>query len=167
MKNKGLINHKNGDKITIKNITSEIEVEKTIMKIEKILIDFGAQGILKEYTGHRIKSLSFYISRDGQNIPFKLPMNLESARRVVKQAAQNRKIALKFLEEPHTSDKAEKVGWRVIKDWIHAQLSLIEIDFADPVELLLPYVYDTATKQTFFEKIKQNPQMLLGSGEKK
>lgn len=147
--------------MAIKNITSMIKPEKTIMEIERILIDFGARGILKEYSGKRVDSLSFYIERDGQKIPFKMPMKIESARRMVEKAVNDRKLPNKFKNEPFRTEKAESVGWRVIKDWIHSQLSLIEIQFADPIELLLAYVYDSKTNKTFFEKIQKNPQMLL------
>lgn len=147
--------------MAIKNITSMIKPEKTIMEIERILIDFGARGILKEYSGRRVDSLSFYIERDGNKIPFKMPMKIESARRMVEQAVKDRNLPNKFKDEPFRTEKAEIVGWRVIKDWIHSQLSLIEIQFADPIELLLAYVYDSKTNKTFFEKIQKNPQMLL------
>ena len=143
------------------NITSTIKPEKTIMEIESILLKFGAKGIIKEYEGNNLDSITFYIKKGEQNIAFKLPMKLEKMRMIIINAVDERKLPSKFRNEPHRSEKAQIVGWRIIKDWIKSQLSIYEIDFADPIELLLPYVYNIKEKQTFYEKLKTNPNLLL------
>ena len=137
--------------MAVKNITSTIKTEKTIMEIEMILQKFGAKAILKEFEGNRIKSVSFYIEHKGQKIPFKLPMNLEKARKVIVKAVEERKLPQKFYEEPFRTEKAEIVGWRIIKDWIHSNLSLMEVEFADPVEIFLPYAYNQVDGKTMYE----------------
>lgn len=147
--------------MSVMNITSTIKPEKTIMEIENILVRFGAKGIMKEYENNRVSSIAFYIEYKGQQLPFKLPMNIQQARSVIEKAVNEKKLPYRFKSEPHRTDKAEIVGWRIIKDWIHAQLSLLEVNFADPLEILLPYVYDTQTKKTFFEKVMENPNMLI------
>ena len=147
------------------NITSTIKPEKTIMEIESILLKFGAKGIIKEYEGNSLDSIAFYIKKEEQNIAFKLPMKLEKMRMIIINAVDERKLPSKFRDEPHRSEKAQIVGWRIIKDWIKSQLSIYEIDFADPLELLLPYMYDIKEKQTFYEKLKTNPNLLLEYNE--
>ena len=138
--------------MAIKNITSTIKPEKTIMEIEQILAKFGAKAILKEYDDGNVSSISFYIlSEKGEKIPFRLPMNLEKARAVIIKAVDERKLTSKFKNEPYRTEKARIVGWRVIKDWIHSQLSLLEIEFANPIELFLPYLYNPQTGKTLFE----------------
>ncbi|GAG95531.1 unnamed protein product, partial [marine sediment metagenome] len=47
-----------------------------------------------------------------------------------------------------------RVAWRIIKDWTHAQLSLIASGQAQPLEIFLPYMFDG--KLTFFEKFEAN-----------
>lgn len=140
----------------VKNITSNISPEKSIMEIEQILVTFGAKKILKEYKGSQTVAISFIIELDdGKNIPFKLPMKIEKARAIIEKAVHEKKLPRKFLSEPYRSEKAQIVGWRVIKDWIHSQLSFFEIQYADPVEIFLPYVYNPETGQTFYEQIKE------------
>lgn len=146
--------------MAVKNITSTIKTEKTIMELEQLLIRFGAKGILKEYKGTQIDSIAFYLEQNNRKIPFKLPMNLERARRVIEKAVDEKKLPSKFKQEPYRTEKAQIVGWRIIKDWIHAQISILEIEFAEPIEILLPYAYDLNKKKTFFEKIKEDKKLL-------
>jgi len=142
--------------MVVKNITTSISYEKTIMEIEIILVKFGAKAIMKEYDNQTISAISFYIEYDGQRIPFKLPMSLEKSRTVIVSAVNERKLAQRYLSEPLRSDQARRVGWRIIKDWIHSNLSLIEMNFATPIEILFPYVYDYAEKKTIYEKFIKN-----------
>lgn len=152
--------------MAVKNISSSINSGKTIIEIEKLLVKFGAQGILKNYSGQIVTSIAFYIEYKGQRLSFKLPMKMDKARKVIEKAVDEKKLSSKYRNEPFRSEQAERVGWRVIKDWIHSQLSILEIEFADPVELLLPHVYDEQTDKTFFEKIKDDTKLLdLKSGE--
>lgn len=141
--------------MAVKNITSEIAPEKTIMDIEKILSQFGAKAILKEYEGEMVTAISFYIlAPNSEKIPFKLPMKLEKARAVVEKAVEEGKLPLRFNDEPYRTEKGLIVGWRIIKDWIHAQLSLAEIEYADAVEIFLPYAWNPVTEKTFYEEIE-------------
>ena len=143
--------------MTVKNITSNIAPEKTITEIERILAKFGAKAILKEYEGEMVVGMSFFIlAPNGEKIPFRLPMKLEKARRIIELAAEDRKLPLKYKEEPFRTNKALMVGWRIIKDWVHAMLSLHEIDYADPVEIFLPYAYNPITEKTLYDKFLEN-----------
>jgi len=140
--------------MAVKNITSRIDPAKTIMEIEQILAKFGAKAILKEYDGESVTSMSFYIlAPNGEKIPFKLPMKLENARAVIESAVGEGKLPQRFLTEPYRTDQALRVGWRIVKDWIHSQLSLYEMNYADAVEIFLPYAYNSITEQTLYEKI--------------
>ena len=142
--------------MVVKNITSRIKPEKTIMEIEQILARFGAKAILKEYSGERVTAISFFIiAPSGSKIPFKLPLKLEQMRAVIEKAVDERKLAHKFSNEPHRTDKALIVGWRIIKDWIHAQLSLAEVEFANPVEIFLSYAWNPVEEKTFYELIAE------------
>jgi len=146
--------------MAVKNINTTINENKTIMEIEQILVRFGARGIMKEYKGSSVFSLMFYIEREGQKIPFKLPMNIEKARRVITKAVEEKKLPKRYDSEPLRTDQARKVGWRIIKDWIHSQLSLLEINFAEPLEILLPYVY-TQTGKTLYHHFLENQKQFL------
>lgn len=114
------------------------------MEIEKMLIEAGATHVLKEYFGDgRISTLSFRIGEMG----YKLPANSERVYQRLKQDIYKNKNKA-WLEE-----QAERVAWRVLKDWLHTQLSLIYIGQAELEQVMLPYAYDG--EQTIYELIKK------------
>ena len=152
--------------MTIRNYTTQIPVDKTIMEIEQILIKFGAKGIYKEYNGSKISGLMFYLERDGQKIPFKIPTSIEKSRRVIMKAVEEKKLPKKFYDEPFRTEQGERVCWRIIKDWIDSQLSLLEINFADAVEILLPYAYNPIEDKTMYQKFMENKKEYLALEDK-
>lgn len=150
--------------MAVRNITTNIAPEKTIMEIEQILARFGAKAILKQYEGRYPIGICFQLETENGLIPFKLPMKIEQVRMIIEQAVKERKLTKKYKQEPLRTEKALMVGWRIIKDWIHSQLSLIEMNYAQAIEIFLPYIYDNKTDQTFYEKIEQSDFLLaLGS----
>lgn len=152
--------------MTIRNYTTQISVDKTIMEIEQIILKFGAKGIYKEYTGSKITGLMFYLERDGQKIPFKIPFSIEKSRRVIMQAVEEKKLPKKYYDEPLRTEQGERVTWRIIKDWIDSQLSLLEINFADAVEILLPYAYNPIENKTMYQKFMENKKEYLALDDK-
>lgn len=147
--------------MAIKNITTSISADKTIMEIEQILAKFGAKAILKEYEGSFVTAISFYLEYQGQKIPFKMPMNVERARRMIDNAVNEGKLPKKFKHEPHRTEQAIRVSWRVFKEWIHINCSLLEMKFAEPMEILLAYAYNPIEKKTMYELFMQKKDKLL------
>ncbi len=135
-------------KFNMKNYTTEVPADRSILEIEKLLTLFGAVAIIKEYDADsKVHSLTFKLQVDA----FKLPANVEGVK----------EILFKGTRPSHSSDgerrreqKAYRVAWRIIKDWTHAQLSLIASGQATPLEIFLPYMFDG--KLTFFEKFEAN-----------
>lgn len=152
--------------MTIRNYTTGIKVEKTIMEIELILVKFDAKGIYKEYEGSRISALMFFMIKDNQKIPFKIPVSIEKARTVVVKAVKEKKLPQRYLNESLRTEQGERIVWRIIKDWIDSQLSLMEINFADATEIFLPYVYDAVENKTLYQKFMDNKERFIAVEDK-
>ena len=147
------------DKFNIKNYTTDVPAERSISEIEKILADFGARATIKEYTDDgKVCSLLFRIEKDS----FKLPANVSGVKKVLFEgkAGQDRADYKKKREA-----KAYRVSWRIIKDWIHAQLSLIASGQACPHEVFFPYMYDG--KKTLYQTFNENRLLAEKSGSQK
>jgi hypothetical protein len=56
------------------------------------------------------------------------------------------------------------VAWRITKDWVEAQLAIIESQMVTTAQVFLPYAV-TSNGQTLYEYIGQNTQLLLGEGK--
>ncbi len=45
------------------------------------------------------------------------------------------------------------MAWRICKDWIEAQLAIVEAEMADMVEVFLPYA-QTESGETVYEQLR-------------
>lgn len=104
------------------NYTTTIDVHKTLGEIQKILVAHGARKLMYDYSedGH-IQSLSFSIIIPEGERGIRLPANVPAIFEVLKQE----KKAGKIKTNPNF-DQAERVAWRIIKDWVEAQMAILE-----------------------------------------
>jgi len=141
------------DEFKLKNYSTTISVEKTITQIEQILRLFGATEIMKSYLADgSINYLAFRIGESG----YKLPANSEGILNILYSGKKQ------FNTEAQ-QQQAERVAWRIIKDWIHSQLSIIQSGQAQPDQVLLPYLFNG--NQTFYEAYKSGQLQLPAKEE--
>jgi len=140
------------------NYTTEIQAIKTIGQITGILVAHGAREIFTAYddNGH-VEALSFNVWRGQQVIPFRLPVDAKSTLRVL----ERQKVPKRYMNYAH----AVRVAWRIIKDWVEAQMALLETEMASLEQIFLPYmiVHDD---QTLYEVMAER-QFLLPVGKER
>ncbi len=153
--------------MAILNYTTKIPVETTIAEIEKMLANSGASKILKDYDiDGNVKSISFTLVTEKGELPFKLPMNKESVLQVLKnQSGEYRKQKSRsggygkqvrvVPDKMVTKEQADRVGWRIIKDWLEAQLALFFLQMVKIEEIFLPYMYNSKTDKTMFQMLEE------------
>ena len=137
----------------IKNYTTTISVEKSVMEIQKALAKHKARAILTEYDGDGVLThLAFQIETVSGRIPFRLPAQVDRVYVCLQRSKVPRKLK--------TREQAARVAWRVIKDWVMAQLAIVEADMVDMVEVFLPYAQDSEG-ETIYTRFIEAPQRLL------
>jgi len=115
--------------MAILNYTTTINTEKTASEIQKKLASSGAQAVLSEYDNNGIMcAMSFRIN----NIYFRLPINIEG---VYKAMNKDSRIPRGYK----TYSQASRVAWRIIKDWIEAQIAIIQAGQAELIQVFFPY----------------------------
>lgn len=144
--------------MSILNYTTKIDVEKTIGEIQKALSSHGASAILTDYENGVVKSISFQITMDGQKVGYRLPTDYEPILRIMKN---DKKVPKSLC----TVEQAVRVAWRIIKDWIVAQMAIIDTQMVQTSDVFLPYML-VKGNITLAEKIKSEPEFLLGDGNK-
>lgn len=141
--------------MAILNYTTTVDAFKTVSEIEYILMKHKAASIMKQYDGETIIGLSFLIDTGTQQIPVKLPVKIDECLEVLKkEKRQNPKKQIK-----DTRQQAERVAWRILKDWVEAQMALLDIEMVRFEEIFLPYI-ETSNGQTIFQKLEEK-QFLL------
>lgn len=141
--------------MAILNYTTTIDAFKTVSEIEYILMKHKAKSIMKNYDGESITGLSFLIDTGLQQVPVRLPVKIDECLEVLKKEKQNSpRSNIKANRE-----QAERVAWRILKDWVEAQMALLDIEMVRFEEIFLPYI-ETANGQTVYQRLEQN-QFLL------
>ena len=142
----------------ILNYTTKIEAEQTIGEIQKMLSRHNVMAMMTEYDGPHVSAVSFKMNVKGQPMGYKLPCNWRAVFEIFKE----QKIPLKHGGTREA--QAIRTSWRVIKDWIEAQLALVEINMTTIPAIFLPYTIMKGG-QTLAEKLEQDPKFLLGDGK--
>lgn len=129
------------------NYTTSISAQKTVGEIQSKLAKAGAHQILHEYDGFgNVSALSFRINTKFGNMAFRLPANISAVEKILGTQYRSGKISRKYIEV----EQATRVGWRILKDWVEAQLALIETGMVTVEQVFLPYAQDE-TGQTYYE----------------
>lgn len=144
------------------NYTTQVPAERSIAEIQKKLVGHGAREILVKYSGAgEPASIMFIIPlKEDKGAPFRLPANIE-------------KVEAKLLSmraRPWNADKAAihsqamRVGWRIIKDWVEAQLAIIDTDMVTLREVFLPYML--LDEENTVYQVMEKKGYFLGEGKK-
>lgn len=140
--------------MAIKNYTTTINANKTIREIQEILSKHGANAIMTEYNNGEVIGLSFKIMTPRGEMGVRLPANTDRVLQVLRnQRKKNNKVK-------DTMEQATKTAWRIIKDWIDAQMAILETEMVEMEEIFLPYMINN-DGQTLYQAFKNN-QLMLG-----
>lgn len=138
------------------NYSTAVSAQRTVAEIQEILVKHGAKQILMGYTdGGAIESLSFMAPTPYGNIPIRLPVNIEAILRVLRKQGVPRHL--------QTREQAVRVAWRILKDWIRAQMAIQETEMVKMEQIFLPYMV-TPGQKTLYEAMVEK-RFMLGSGK--
>lgn len=139
--------------MAIKNYTTTVDVYKSLGEIQGALAGHGARQIMVEYddAGQPI-GVTFAVDTPVGRRGFALPANIDGVYAVF----QKQKVKA-------DREQAAKTGWRNIRDWVLAQMAIIEVGMVSIEEVFLPYLTDGRGNTLY--GLYQSGQLALGSGE--
>jgi len=143
--------------MAILNYTTTIDAFKTASEIEHILMKHKAKSVMKEFDGNSITGLSFLIDTGYNQVPVKLPVKVSECLEVMKKEKRN---GIKNIKD--SKEQAERVAWRILKDWVEAQMALLDIEMVRMEEIFMPYIIDSQGK-TLFEKLEEKQFLLTAN----
>jgi hypothetical protein len=144
----------------IRNYTSSVQADRSIAQIERKLVVAGARNIAKQYDEqHRVSGLVFDLpvgeGEHKKTVPVALPARVER----VAEA-----IMATYRRGPRDKQKiyqqSERTAWKLMLDWVDVQLSLIELNQAEPAEVFMPY-FVCAGKKTMYQVFSENNFKML------
>ena len=143
----------------ILNYTTTVNVEKTLAEIQRILARSGATSIQIDYDAGLPVALAFFAETPIGNRAFVLPANIDGVWKALTDQNRRGRVPSRFA----TKQQASRVAWRIIKDWIAAQMAIIEAGMVTLDQVMLPYMQ--VGEQSFYEAVRQN-QMALPAAKR-
>jgi len=123
------------------NYTTAVPVARTTAEMQALLGKSGADAVAVMYEDGKPVGMSFSLATPGGQRTFNLPVDVGAVQKLL--TAQKRSHS-RVDDRPA---QAERVAWRIVKDWLASQLALIEAQMASLDEVMLPYLV-TAPNRT-------------------
>jgi len=117
--------------MAIKNYTSSVDIYTSLGEIQGALARTGAAKIVVDYEAGKPTAVTFVLDTPQGIRGFLLPACFDGTERVFK------KQKLKLDRE-----QIERTAWRNIRDWVLAQIALVECAEVPLDEVFLPYLTD-------------------------
>jgi hypothetical protein len=136
----------------MRNKTSVISPERSILKIEQILIGVGATNIAKEYAGGKVAAVMFAVRRGISSQFFKLPARAEA----VYKHLLGKRTSLTAVQMRNLREQAERTAWKNVMEWVDLQATMIKLDQIEFMEAFFAHAYSMDENKTFFERVKEN-----------
>lgn len=145
---------------SIKNYTSGISAASSMSSIEEKLVAVGARDIHKSYNNKReCDAITFIMAVPDHPMPihFKLPAKVDACYEALWRL-HVKSVKTKPLETTKQTirEQALRTAWKIIHDWVDIQITLIELQQAEAMEIFLPYAYNSESKETFYEHMKKS-----------
>ncbi len=127
------------------NYTTQINVNKTVGEIQRILAKHGARSILTDYDRDgEIEALAFQVLTPHGEVSIRLPVDAKAVFKILER--QN--VPPRYANHP----QAMRIAWRILKDWTEAQMALLETEMVRMEQIFLPYVI-TSSGQTVYQRM--------------
>lgn len=123
-------------KTKLLNYETKVPAERTMQEIIGILRQHGARDFGLRYAEDgQPDGLRWVLpTREYGNLPFALPCNAESVFRIL----SDMRVQVRDVERRR--ERAYMVAWRILKDWVEAQMALIQTGMVDVTEVFMPYM---------------------------
>lgn len=139
------------------NYTTKVPVKRTAGEVQALLVEVGARRIMTEYDEvGRAVGLAFTIQTGYGERSFLLPADASRVEAVLSRERVEPRYS--------TPEHAERVAWRIIKDWLEAQLAIIRTEMVTLDQVMLPYMA-TDGGQTVYERYLDSQLALPAGGE--
>ncbi len=142
--------------MALKNYTTEINAEKTVGDIQAILAKHGITSIQIEYADGQAVGLKFAAFLLGHPQWFHLDCNVDAVVGVLKRE----KVPPKY----QTREQAFRVGWRILKDLVDAQLASVSIKQVELAQAFFGFAVDGEGRTAYAGFIETRQKQLTAGG---
>lgn len=124
------------------NYSTTVPVTKTVAEVHALLAKAGAKTVASTYADGEVSGVSFVLGTPAGDCGYVLPVKVHQVLNVL--AKQERQRLLDSRNRPKggygSGQHAARVAWRIAKDWLEAQLALVQAELATTDQVMLPYL---------------------------
>jgi hypothetical protein len=142
--------------VPIANYTTTVTARKSIGEIQGMLVDHGAKHILIDYENEEPVGLAFMIATPYGDTGFRLPANIDAVQKVLDRQRVRSHVDRQM---------AARVAWRILKDWIRAQIAILETEMVTIDQIFLPYMQTGKDGKTLYQ-VMLDHHLQLPRGER-
>ena len=143
------------------NYTTTVSADKTAGQIVAILVRKGASAVLMNYDGHGcVTAISWKVNTPHGQLPFTLPINQEKIEMVLRKQYNQREAPKSVLADGQST----RIAWRIMKDWVEAQMALLETEMVTLDQLFLPYM-KVSLSETIYDRLASGGLKALTEGQ--
>lgn len=136
------------------NYSTSIAAAKTVGEMQAMLAAHGAARIAVDYEDGGPTALSFLLVTPHGPRHFTLPVRVDAVQALLVKEDRAGKLKSGSKATRTSHEQAERVGWRVMKDWLAAQLALVDAALVSLDEVMLPYLHVDADGRTLYAAYK-------------
>ena len=145
------------------NYTTKIPAAQTAGEVQGILAKHGAKAVMIEYGDDGgAEAMSFQIKRGDDSLGFRLPIEPDKVLKVLQ--GQHDSGRLRSHQGRPDREQAVKVAWRILKDWIEAQMAYLETQMVTMEQLFLPYMLTRDNKTLYQVMLDRGFYLTEGRG---
>ncbi|GAJ20013.1 unnamed protein product, partial [marine sediment metagenome] len=142
----------------IANYTTEVPAMRSVGEIQGILVAHGARAIMIDYDGEVPVALAFIIkTTHAGELPFRLPANVKQVEKILLNM-RARPPETWHSDYEKVIDRIKKqsarVAWRIIKDWVRAQMAILDTEMVKVEQVFLPYL-DVGGGKTLYDAMSE------------
>lgn len=147
--------------MSVLNYTTKIAAPKTVSEVQALLAKHGASRVAIDYADGVAVGVTFaLVTAHGMRL-FTLPVDVDAMHRLLGGMKPSGGIS---VTQFRTREHAERVAWRVIKDWLAAQLTLVQTQMAAIDQVMLPYLHADQSGRTLYAAYREREDFLAIEG---
>jgi hypothetical protein len=140
--------------MAILNYTTQIDPWRTVNELQQIMAKHKITHFSIKNEGSVPVALAFTIDFKGRPLNFLLPCNYQGVLACLKK---DRAVPDKYKN----SEQALRISWRIIKNWIEAQLAIVQSELVTIEEVFMPYLIVNGQGETLSKKMLEGDGMKL------
>lgn len=138
-----------GDDKGLLNYSTSVPVARTLSEIQAMLGRAGARRVAVEYVDGTEAGVSFSLPTVHGERLYTLPVAVDPVHRILQQQDADGLLRSGKVGARSSLAQAQRVAWRVAKDWLEAQLALVRTQMATLDQVMLPYLHVSPTETLY------------------